>query len=125
VGAGGVRGRTGGAAAIERAGGLGARGVLARMAAPYLGRATTVATGAGTGALAGPVGVVVGGVAGLGVDYLINEGVELLQRDEFESAVRESLAGTEGQIQSLMGTELERAVQVWFDDSIQLLAAYE
>jgi hypothetical protein len=125
VAAGGMVGRTVGAATIKRAGGLAARGLLPRMAAPYLGRATTVAAGAGTGALAGPVGVVVGGAAGLGVDYLINEGVELLQRDDFESSVRESLAVTEEQIQSVMAAELERAVHIWFDDSVQLLAAYE
>lgn len=123
--AGGMLGRTLGAATIRRVSVTAARGLAPRLAAPYLGRATAAAAGAGVGVLGGPVGIVVGGAAGLGIDYLINEGVELTQRDDFEADVRDGLAVTQGQVQSVMEKELQQSVQVWFDDSIQLLAAYD
>ncbi len=75
--------------------------------------------------MGGPVGFAVGGAVGLGVDYLVNEGVELSGRDELEVALHDGVAGTRVELEGVMAGSLTQAVQVWFDDSIQLLAAYE
>ncbi len=94
------------------------------MAAPYASKLTTAAGGAGVGAFGGPVGMLLGGAAGLGVDYLVNEGVELVQRDDFEAGLHESVDVTRQQLQEVLERSLGGAVQAWFDDSVQLLVAY-
>lgn len=118
-------GRTVGAASVGKASGVAARGLMARLAAPYAGRLATTAGGAGVGAFGGPAGAVIGGAAGLGIDYLVNEGVELVQRGEFEMALHEGLDVTRHQLQGVMERSLSQAVQVWFDDTLQLLVVYD
>ena len=122
--AGAAAGKTSGAAAARRFAGVASRGMTTRMAAPYVGRLTTTAGGAAVGALGGPVGFAVGGAVGFGVDYLINEGVEFAERDDLELALHEGVAATRAELEGVMAESLTRAVQIWFDDSIQLLAAY-
>ncbi len=123
--AGALAGRTAGAAAASRVTGLVSRGITARLAAPYVGRLTAAAGGAAVGVLGGPAGFAVGGAVGLGVDYLVNEGVELAARDELETALHEGVAATRAELEDALARSLAQAVQVWFDDSIQLLAAYQ
>jgi len=123
--AGALIGRTVVAAPAGKAAGAATRGLMARLAAPYAGRLATTAGGAGVGAFGGPVGAVIGGAAGLGIDYLVNEGVELVQRDEFEMALHEGLDVTRQQLQGVMERSLSQAVQVWFDDTLQLLVVYD
>ncbi len=122
--AGAVAGKGAGAAAAKKLAGLVSRGITTRMAAPYAGRLTTTAGGAAVGTLGGPVGFAVGGAVGLGVDYLVNEGVEFTGRDDLEAALHGGVAGTRVELEGVMAGSLTQAVQIWFDDSIQLLAAY-
>lgn len=122
--AGAVAGKGAGAAAARKLAGLVSRGITTRMAAPYAGRLTTTAGGAAVGALGGPVGFAVGAALGLGVDYLVNEGVELTGRDDLEVALHQGVAATRVELEGVMTRSLTQAVQIWFDDSIQLLAAY-
>ncbi len=122
--AGAVAGKGAGAAAGKTLAGVVSRGITTRMAAPYAGRLTTTAGGAAVGALGGPVGFAVGGAVGLGVDYLVNEGVELTGRDDLEMTLHQGVTVTRAELEGVMADSLTQAVQIWFDDSIQLLAAY-
>ena len=92
--------------------------------AQNIGRRAVVAATA-VGASGGPLGAVVGGAAGLGLDYAINEGVELAERDSLEAGVRETLELQRRQWQQTMQVSLAEAVDVWFDDLAEMLAAYD
>ncbi|MFZ0257768.1 MAG: hypothetical protein WAN46_19485, partial [Gammaproteobacteria bacterium] len=128
-----LAGRTGGAAAgkvfaqaaLRRSAAAGARGVGARLAAPYLGRVAATATGATIGAVSGPAGAILGAAAGLGGDYLLNEAVEFVKRDGFEAEVLATLEAQERNWQATMLPSLEGAVDTWFGDMIQLLVSYD
>lgn len=128
-----LAGRTGAAAggkafaqaAFGRSAAVGARSVGARLAAPYLGRVAATATGATIGAVSGPAGAIMGAAAGLGGDYLLNEAVEFVKRDGFEAEVLATLQAQERNWQATMLPSLEGAVDIWFDDMIQLLASYD
>ncbi len=122
--AGGLLGRSAGLALANRASGVINRGLATRLSAPYAGRLSAAAGGAVVGALGGPAGLVVGGAVGLGTDYLVNQSVELAGRENLESALHDGIMATQAELQVAMARSLEQAVQIWFDDSIQLLAAY-
>lgn len=66
-----------------------------------------------------------GAAAGLGVDYTINAGVELMNRDAFVEDMKEALGATRHQWKQQLLAELNRVVSVWLDDTIQLLADFE
>ena len=55
----------------------------------------------------------IGALAGLGVDYTINAGVELMQRDTFMADMREALDATRKQWKQQLMDELARVVNVW------------
>ncbi len=122
--AGALLGRSAGLTAANGASGFISRGIATRLSAPYVGRLSAAAGGAAVGALGGPAGLAVGGAVGLGMDYLVNEGVELAARENLESALHDGILATHEELQVAMARSLEQAVQIWFDDSIQLLAAY-
>jgi hypothetical protein len=67
----------------------------------------------------------IGGATGLGLDYAINEGVEYAERDSLEAGVTEALKLQQRQWQQTMQSSLAEAVDVWFDDLVELLATYE
>jgi len=102
-----------------------ARGVAVRLAGPYVARGLGTAAATAVGASGGPMGAIVGGATGLGLDYAINEGVEYAERDALESGVSAALAIQQRQWQQTMQTSLTEAVDVWFDDMAELLAAHE
>jgi hypothetical protein len=102
-----------------------ARGVAARLAGPYVARGLGTVAATAVGASGGPMGVVVGGAAGLGLDYAINEGVEYAERDTLEAGVADALDMQQRQWQQTMQTSLTQAVDVWFDDLAEMLAAYD
>jgi hypothetical protein len=106
-----------------RATATGARGIAARLAGPYVARGLGTVTATAVGASGGVMGAVVGGAAGLGIDYAINEGVEFAERDSLEAGVDESLQLQQQQWSETMQTSLDQAVDVWFDDLVELLAA--
>jgi hypothetical protein len=102
-----------------------ARGVSVRLAGPYVARGLGTVAATAVGASGGPMGAVVGGAAGLGIDYAINEGIEYAQRDSLEAGVTEALELQQRQWQQTMQSSLAEAVDVWFDDLAELLAAHE
>jgi hypothetical protein len=109
----------------RRAAATAARGVAVRLAGPYVARSMGAVAATAVGASGGPMGAVVGGAAGLGLDYAINEGVEYAERDSLEAGVTEALTIQQRQWQQIMLGSLDEAVDVWFDDLAELLAAYE
>jgi hypothetical protein len=109
----------------SRAAATSARGVLMRLAGPYVARGLGTAAATAVGASGGPMGAVVGGATGLGLDYAINEGVEYAERDALEAGVTAALALQQREWQQTMETSLTEAVDVWFDDMAELLAAHE
>ncbi len=101
-----------------------ARGVAARLAGPYVARGLGTAAATAVGASGGPMGAVIGGATGLGLDYAINEGIEYAERDSLEAGVTEALQLQQRQWQETMQRSLAEAVDIWFDDLAELLAAY-
>jgi hypothetical protein len=101
-----------------------ARGVAVRLAGPYVARGLGTVAATAVGASGGPMGAVVGGATGLGLDYAINEGLEYAQRDSLEAGVSEALELQQRQWQQTMLSSLDEAVDVWFDDLMELLAAH-
>ena len=75
--------------------------LLGKLASPFGAKAVTAvgssAAGGAVGAVGGPAGAVAGAAIGLGVDYLINSGVALMQRPDFEAGVHAALAATEAE----------------------------
>ena len=102
-----------------------ARGVAARLAGPYVARGLGTVAATAVGASGGPMGAVVGGATGLGLDYAINQGIEYAERDSLETSVTEALKLQQRQWQQIMQSSLAEAVDIWFDDLAELLAAYE
>lgn len=109
----------------RRAAATTARGVAARLAGPYVARGLGTVAATAVGSSGGPMGAVVGGAAGLGLDYAINEGLEYAERDTLEAGVTEALDMQQRQWQETMNASLGEAVDVWFDDLAELLAAYD
>jgi len=103
----------------------GARGVAARLAGPYVARGLGTAAATAVGASGGIMGAVVGGATGLGIDYAVNEGIEYAERDTLEADVNEALQLQQRQWQQTMQASLDEAVDVWFDDLAELLAAHD
>jgi hypothetical protein len=71
------------------------------------------------------MGAVLGGATGLGIDYAINEGIAFAERDSLEAGVSEALQLQQRQWQETMQRSLDEAVDVWFDDLAELLAAHD
>lgn len=109
----------------RRAAATATRGIAVRLAGPYVARGLGTAAATAVGASGGPMGAVLGGAAGLGIDYAINEGVEYAERDSLEAGITAALDLQQRQWQETMLQSLDEAVNVWFDDLAELLAAYE
>ena len=62
---------------------------------------------------------------GLAMDWLIQEGIELLARDSFETEIQAALASTQQEWQGKLLPPLLGAVDAWMDDTIQLLPRFE
>lgn len=105
------------------------KSLAAKLAAPFAGKAVAVAgsaaAGGTAGSVCGPVGTVVGAGAGIMADYLLNEGVELLNRDTFERDTRLALESFENELNKNETVSIQEAVDIWFNDSINLLAGFE
>ncbi len=101
------------------------KGLFTKLGAPFVTKAVAVGAGGAAGALGGPVGVAIGAGVGLGIDYLISEGVELVQREKFLGDVKEALDTTQQAWQRDIQKSFHQAIDIWFEDSIQLLAKYE
>ncbi|HRY17618.1 MAG TPA: hypothetical protein P5149_04360 [Candidatus Competibacteraceae bacterium] len=107
--------------------------VASRLSLPFAERVLLAITGGTTGgvsgSLGGPVGatvgVVVGAGAGLATDWLIQQGVELLSRDAFEAEIQIALESTQQEWQRRLLPSLLDTVDVWVDDTIQLLPQFK
>ena len=58
---------------------------------------------------------------GIGIDYTINSGIELVQREEFVKDVRTMVDATRKDYFLVLERELHRAAEVWTQDAMQLL----
>jgi hypothetical protein len=122
---GGVAGSVAARAAGGRVAASVARQLAVRSAAPFASRAASMTTGAvGGSAMGGPVGFAVGGGVALLADYLISKGVEMAQRDAFEAEARETVNVTYREMAQAMTDSLVQHTNVWFDDTVQLLAPF-
>ncbi|MCP5159994.1 MAG: hypothetical protein H6975_11395 [Gammaproteobacteria bacterium] len=107
--------------------------VASRLSLPFVERALLAVTGGATGgvsgSLGGPVGATVGIVVGAGVglatDWLIQQGIELLSRDAFAAEIQTALDSTQQEWQRKLSPSLSSAVDVWVDDTIQLLPRFK
>jgi hypothetical protein len=105
--------------------GAATKSVFAKLSAPFVSKAVLVGAGGAVGSLAGPFGTIIGAVGGLGVDFAINEGVELTQRETFVTDVQEALQNTQNEWKKRMHSSLQDAINIWIDDTIQLLPRYK
>lgn len=125
VGSGAVLGAKVGAQALA----AGGKGLLAKLAAPFVSKGVSAAAAAGAGgaagAIGGPLGAALGVGIGLAIDAAVNEGVELVQRDAFVSDTQDALQATQDAWVGSMRTALHQAVDVWYEDGEQLLAVYD
>jgi len=105
------------------------KSLTAKLAAPFASKAVAVtgsaAAGGTAGTVWGPVGTLVGAGAGVLADYLLNEGVELLSRDTFERDTRIAIASFKNELNKHEIRSLHTAVDIWFNDVINLLADFE
>ncbi len=120
-----VAGTAGKGVASQALAGAASKGIFAKLSAPFVSKAVLAGGGAAVGALGGPLGVAIGVIGGLGIDYAISEGVELTQRDTFVTDVGEALHVTQNVWEKEMQQSLREAVNIWMDDTIQLLPRYE
>jgi len=120
-----IGGAVGKGVASKALAGAAGKGVFAKLSSPFVSKAVLAASGGAAGTLGGPIGTVIGIIGGLGVDYAINEGVELAQRDTFISDVSEAVATTQSEWEDQMLQSLDEAINIWMDDTIQLLPRYE
>jgi hypothetical protein len=120
-----VAGVAGKGVASHAVAGAASKGVFAKLSAPFVTKAVLAGGGGAIGAVGGPVGVAVGAAGGLGIDYAINEGVELTQRDAFMTDVGEALKVTQNEWEKQMQQSLHEAINIWIDDTIQLLPRYK
>ncbi len=125
VGSGAVLGAKVGAQVLA----TGGKGLLAKLAGPFVSKGVSAAAAAGaggaTGAIGGPLGAALGVGVGLAIDAAVNEGVELVRRDAFVSDTRDALQATQDAWVGRMRTALHQAVDVWYEDGEQLLAVYD
>ncbi len=104
--------------------GTASKSVFAKLATPFASKAVFAGTGGAVGTLGGPLGAALGAVGGLGIDYVLNEGVELTQRDTFTTDVHDALNTTQMEWQQQMLHSLQETIRIWSEDTIQLIPRY-
>ena len=92
-----------------------------KLTSPFVAKAVAAGGGAVVGSVAGPMGTVIGATLGLGIDYSVNAGIELMKREEFIKDVTQVVEATKSDYYHVLELELHRAVRVWTEDAIQLL----
>ena len=92
-----------------------------KLTSPFVAKAVAAGGGALAGSVAGPMGTVIGATLGLGIDYSVNAGIELMKREEFIKDVTQVVEATKSDYYHVLEHELHRAVRVWTEDAIQLL----
>ncbi len=100
------------------------KGLLAKFSAPFVSKAVLAGSGGAVGTLGGPLGTVIGAATGLGIDYILNEGMELTQREAFLADVKEALTTTQKEWETAIGLALQEAIKVWIEDTVQSLPKF-
>ena len=120
-----IGGAVGKGAVSKAVAGAASKGALSKLSAPFVSKAVLAGSGGAVGSVGGPLGTVAGIGVGLAVDYLINEGVELTQRTDFTADVKEAVAATQKEWETLFQREISKAIDIWFDDTLHLLPQYD
>eukprot|EP00299_Pterocystis_sp_00344_P012303 c5885_g1_i1.p1 GENE.c5885_g1_i1~~c5885_g1_i1.p1 ORF type:complete len:389 (+),score=76.54 c5885_g1_i1:35-1201(+) len=108
--------------AVGAAGGkVAASAFLSKIAAPFVTKVVAPGVGMAAGSVVGPLGGIIGAGVGLGIDFTFNKGLELMHRDAFLSDVHRVLLLTQADFNHRMGAELNRVIDVWVDDAVQVL----
>jgi len=115
----------GGGVAGKAIGGALGKGLVAKLSAPFVTKAVLAGGGGAIGSLGGPVGAGVGIVAGLGVDYAINESLALMQRDQLVEDMKLALMVTQITWEEVLQENIDHHIGIWFEDAIQLLPRYD
>jgi len=97
------------------------KALAGKLTAPFVSKAVAAGGGAMAGSVAGPVGTIMGATIGIGIDYTVNAGIELIKREEFVKDVNTVVDATRKDYFHVLEQELHRATRVWIDDAIQLL----
>jgi len=97
------------------------KALAGKLTAPFVSKVMTAGGGAVAGSVAGPLGTLGGACLGLGVDFTVNAGIELVKREEFIKDVEQVVNATRQDYFLLLESELHRATKVWIEDAIQLL----
>jgi len=97
------------------------KALAGKLTAPFVSKAVAAGGGALAGSVAGPVGTVMGATIGIGIDYTVNAGIELVKREEFIKDVNLVVDATRKDYFHVLEAELHRATRVWVEDAIQLL----
>ncbi len=100
-------------------------GIFTKLAAPFVSKAVLAGTGGAIGSLGGPLGTIIGAVGGISIDYAINEGMELTQRNAFIIDVETAINTTQAEWEKEMLNSLQNTIDIWMEDTIQLLPRYE
>ncbi|MDM8547307.1 hypothetical protein QUF61_12490 [Candidatus Venteria ishoeyi] len=130
--AGGATGKAVGGVAGKAMASVVGKGLFAKAAAPIASKAALLAVQGTAGAAAGSIvpgaGTALGGTIGLGtgiaVDYAISKGIEQVQREEFISDIQEALKVTRWEWENTMQASLRQGINIWFEDTLQLLPLY-
>jgi len=97
------------------------KAMAGKLTAPFVSKVVAAGGGAAAGSIAGPLGTLGGAVVGLGVDFTVNAGMELVKREEFVKDVESVVDATRRDYFLLLEQELHRATKVWIEDAVQLL----
>ncbi len=100
------------------------KGVMTKLASPFVSKAVLVGTGGAIGGFGGPLGAALGASAGLGIDYALNEGIELTQRNTFIADVNSALTTTQTEWNHTLWQAIQTTINIWLEDTIQLLPRY-
>ncbi|MCV6638348.1 hypothetical protein [Candidatus Albibeggiatoa sp. nov. NOAA] len=120
-----IGGKAFGGIAAKTAVSTASKGLLSKLASPFVTKAIVIGGSGAVGTLGGPIGAVIGASIGLGVDYTINEGVEVMHREAFVKDVNEAIIATQNEWKIPMSQSIHKAIDILIDDAIQLLPSYE
>lgn len=105
--------------------------LVQRAALPFLARATAQVMvtaeatlgGAAAGSIQPGLGTAIGALAGLAIDWGLSEFREYMERDAFIAGNNAALDATIATWKGRIGPEIDRAIDVWFDDARATVAA--
>ncbi|MFQ5561436.1 MAG: hypothetical protein ACE5FU_12760 [Nitrospinota bacterium] len=105
------------------------KSLVAKLSSPFIGKAISIAATTAAGGtigtfIAGPVGTVIGVGVGVLIDFTLSEGIELVNRETFEKDTRLAIDSFQRELAKRETLNLQKSVNVWFNDTINLLALF-